>query len=100
MCVCYRNPNHRTNLNEILHEYTPQWGEGLQVGFDPYPNPQGQGGPKQGLACLCRLKCSIWQKLYKTKVVGRPSFSGGRSHFWICNLDLEGPGPHVLLDPW
>ncbi len=26
----------------------------------PYPNPRGQGGPKQGLACLCSLNCSIW----------------------------------------
>ena len=23
----------------------------------PYPHPQGQGGPKQGLACLCGLNC-------------------------------------------
>ncbi len=26
----------------------------------PYPNPQGQGGPKQGLLCLCSLNCLIW----------------------------------------
>ena len=26
----------------------------------PYPNPQGQGGPKRGLVCLCSLNCSIW----------------------------------------
>ncbi len=66
----------------------------------PYPNPLGQGGPKQGLACLCCLNHSIWQKLYETKVVGRPCFSGGRSPFRIRNLDLEGPGPNVLLEPW
>jgi hypothetical protein len=64
----------------------------------PYPNPLGQGGPKQGLVCLCRLIHSIWQKLYKTKVVGCPCFSGARSHFWIRNLDPEGPGPRVLLE--
>ncbi len=68
--------------------------------LSPYPNPRDQGGPKQGLLCLCSLNCLIWRKLYKTKVVGQPCFSGGGSHFWIRNLDLEGTGPHVLLEPW
>jgi len=27
---------------------------------NPYPNPQGQGDPKQGLVCLCSLNRSIW----------------------------------------
>ncbi len=52
----------------------------------PYPNPWDQGGPKHCLACLCSLNRSIWRKLYKTKVVGRPCFSGGGSHFLIHNL--------------
>ena len=55
---------------------------------------QGSGGPKQGLNCSTR-----W-KLYKTKVVGKVGFSGSRGYFWARNPDLEGPGPHVLLEPW
>ncbi len=100
MCVRYRNPNHWTNLNEIWHVYTPQWGKVRSWDLTPYPNPQGQGGPKQGLACLCSLNGSIWQKLYKTIDVGCPCFSGGGSHVWIRNLDPEGPGSHVLLELW
>ncbi len=42
----------------------------------PYPNPRGQGGPKDCLACFCSLNSSIWQKLFKTKVVGRPCLVG------------------------
>ena len=26
----------------------------------PYPDPRGQGGSKQGLACLCSLNCLTW----------------------------------------
>ncbi len=37
---------------------------------------------------------------YKNKVVGKVCFSGGRSYFWARILDLEVPGPHVLLEPW
>jgi hypothetical protein len=65
-----------------------------------YPNPQGQGGPKQGLGCMYSLNHATRQKFYKTKVVGQVSFSGGRSHLSAHNLDLEGPGPHVLLKLW
>jgi hypothetical protein len=65
-----------------------------------YPNPRGQGGPKQGLGCIYSLNHETRQKFYKTKVVGKECFSGGRSYFWACNPDLEGPGPHVLLEPW
>ncbi len=68
--------------------------------FSQYPDPQGQWGPKQGLESICSLNRETRQKFYKTKVVGKVCFSGGRSYFWSCNLDLEGPGPHVLLEPW
>jgi hypothetical protein len=34
-------------------------------------------------------------KVVKTKVVGCPCFSGG-----VTFLDPEGPGPHVILEPW
>ncbi len=61
---------------------------------------QESGGPKQVLVGIYSLNCTTRKKLYKTKVVGKVCFSGGRSCFWVCNLDLEGPGPHVLLEPW
>ena len=61
---------------------------------------QGSRGPKQGLECIYSLNYATRQKLYKTKVVGKICFSGSRSYFWARNLDLEGPGPHVLLEPW
>ncbi len=66
----------------------------------PYPYPWGQGGPKQGLACLCGLNRKTWWKHYKIKVVRDLCFSGGGSHFWTCNPDPEGPGPYVFLEPW
>ncbi len=66
----------------------------------PYPYPHGQGGPKWGLVPLCILNRSTWWKLYKTEVVVCPWFNGGRYNFQIPNLDPEGPGPRVLLEPW
>jgi len=60
----------------------------------------GQVGPKQGLGYIYSLNCATRRKFYKTKVVGKVYFSWGRSYFWARNLDLEGPGPYVLLEPW
>ena len=65
-----------------------------------YPDPWGQGGPKQGLGCIYSLNRENRQKFNKTKVVGKDCFSGGGSYFWAPNPDLEGPGPHMLLEPW
>ena len=65
--------------------------------LDPKP---GVGGPKQGLERIYSLNRETRQKFYKTKVVGKVCFSGGRSYFWARNPDPEGPGPHVLLEPW
>jgi hypothetical protein len=171
----YRNPNHWTNLNEIWHGDTPQWGKGLQLGFDPYHNPQGQGalngvwhasaastiplsmwlgqtfliqkikstsilfmayhmfalviwiwknlghmyfwscgqsfssihsnlavrgGGKMGLQWFCSLSHVTWQNIHNNKDKEHLNFIYGRSHVCICNLDLEGPGPHVLLEQW
>jgi hypothetical protein len=100
MLVYYRNPNRLTNLGKF----------GIGIYFDGrkvlsyvstlYPKPQGQGGPKQGLGCIYSGNHVTRQTFYKTKVVGQASFSGGGSHFSACNLDLEGPGPHVLLESW
>ena len=60
-----------------------------------YPDPQGQGGPKQGLGCIYSLNHGTKQKLYKAKVVGRACFSRDGSYVWARNPDLEGPGHHV-----
>ncbi len=65
-----------------------------------YPDPRGQGGPKQDLESIYSLNCETRQIFYKTKVVGKVCFSGGGSYFWAYNPDLEGRGPHVLLEPW
>jgi len=59
------------------------------------------GALKQGMGCIYSLNHETRQKFYKTKVVGKDHFRGwGGSYFWDPNPDLEGPGPHVLLEPW
>ncbi len=58
-----------------------------------YPDPRGQGGPKQGVGGIYSLNCETRQNFYNTKVVGKDHFSGGGSYFWAHNPDLEGPGP-------
>ena len=63
-------------------------------------DPRGQGGPKQGLESIYSRNRETRKFFYKTKVVGKVCFSGGGSYFWARNPDLEGPGPHVLLEPW
>ncbi len=76
-------------------------GERLIAGIrPPCPNPQGQGGPKWGLGASAASTVQFGENFIKTKVVGNPHFSEGRSYFQIPNLDLEGPGPHILLEPW
>ena len=68
-------------------------------GFQPgTPHPRYRAC-KGGMGCLWRLNHAFWQKLYKTKVARGPQFSGCGSPFWTPNLDPEGPGPHVLLEP-
>ncbi len=66
----------------------------------PGVDPRGQGGPKQGLESIYSRNRETRKIFYKTKVVGKVCFSGGRSYFWARNPDPEGPGPHVLLEPW
>ena len=75
-------------------------GKVLKIVSTLYPDPRGQGALKQGMGCIYSLNRETRQKLYSTKVVGKDCFSGGGSYFWDPNLDLEGPGPHVLLEPW
>ena len=70
----------------------PRWTPGV--------DPRGQGGPKQGLESIYSRNRETRKKIYKTKVVGKVCFSGGGSYFWARNPDPEGPGPHVLLEPW
>ena len=75
-------------------------GKVLKIVSTLYPDPRGQGALKQGMGCIYSLNRETRQKFYKTKVVGKDHFSRGGSYFWDPNLDLEGPGPHVLLEPW
>ncbi len=72
-------------------------GKVLSWVLTPYPDPQGQGPPKWEQGCLNH---AIWQKIYKSKVVGPTCLSWDRLYFLAHNLDLEGPGPHVLLEQW
>jgi hypothetical protein len=76
--------------------------KGQAIGYVSAPgvDPRGQGGPKQGLESIYSRNRETRKTFYKTKVVGKVCFSGGGSYFWAQNLDLEGPGPHVLLEPW
>ena len=66
----------------------------------PGVDPRGQGGPKQGLRASTAATVRLGKFFYKTKVVGKVCFRGGGSYFWARNPDPEGPGPHVLLEPW
>ncbi len=102
VCVCVRNRNpHRwTNPHQIWYRGLTLQGPGHRLCFGPWVDPRGQGGPKQGLESIYSLNGETRQKVYKTKVVGKVCFSGGRSYFWARNPDLEGPGPHVLLEQW
>ena len=68
-------------------------GKVLKIVSTQYPDPRGQGGPKQGLECIYSLNRGTRQKFYKTKVVGKDCFSGGGSYFCDANPDLEGHGP-------
>ena len=88
VCVLYRSPNLWTNWDVIWHGGGPR---GLEVlgGWPGTPHTLGMG-------CLWSISCI----LVKTKVAVRPWFSGGGSPVWAPNMDLEGPGPHVLLEPW
>ena len=65
-----------------------------------YPDHGVWGEPKGCPVGFCSLSSTFWWKLYQTKVAGHPQFCGGRSPFRTPNLDLEGPGPSVLLEPW
>jgi hypothetical protein len=101
-CVQYRNPHCWTNPHQIWYEGLTLQGPGHRLCFVPGGGPQGQGGPKQGLESIYRCNRETRKNIYKTKIVGKVCFrgGGGESYFWACNLDLEGPGPHVLLEPW
>ena len=66
----------------------------------PYPDPRVHEAQKGGLVGFWSLSRVFWRTLYKTKVAGHTQLSGGRSPLWTPNLDLEGPGPGVLLEPW
>ncbi len=46
-----------------------------------YPDPRGQGALKQGMGCIYSLNRETRQKFYKTKVVGKDGFRGGRIIF-------------------
>ena len=86
VCVLYRSPNHWTDWDEIWHGGGPQgWKVLGGGGLTWYPHPPGTGcingvrGASEASAILAKTE--------------------GRSPFWTPHLDLEGPRPHVLLEP-
>ena len=92
VCVLYRNPNCRTDQDEIWHRGVPQERKGSWVGFDLVPpTPQLQGA-QRGSGGLWSLNCAFWRKLYRTKVAWHPQISGGLP-IWTPNPDPKGPGP-------
>ena len=73
----------------------------IWLGWTPSTLAPGfEGGQKGILVGFWSLRCAFWRTLYQTKVAGHPQLSGVRSPVWIPNLDLEGPGPSGLLEPW
>ena len=67
MSVLYRNLNRWTDLDEIWHGGGPRGGNVMGGGFNQVPSTPG---------CVWSLSCAFLQKLYETKVVGHPQFSG------------------------
>ena len=72
----------------------------LGGGSTQYPHPPGMGCVKGVRGSSGASAAHFGKSFIKTKVAGCPQFSGGRSPFWTPNPDLEGPWPHVLLEPW
>ena len=91
--VLYRNPNHWTDLDEIWQVGGPWGWEGSWGVSTQYPHPRVQG--VSGASAVHFGKNFIKQKLQ-----GAPDLEGVGHHFWAPNPDLEGPGPHVLLETW
>ena len=119
--VLYRNPNRWTDWDEIWHKGGTQGCEGTWGGISTcnpprkwvcvrksylvrsdtlYPDPGVPGGQKRGLVGFWSLSCAFWWILYKTKVAVHHQLSEGRLPLRTPNLDLQGPGPSVLLKPW
>ncbi len=70
VCVRYRNPNHWTNLNEIWHEYTPQWGKVCSWDSKPHtPTPGVRGALNIVWRASAASTVRFGENFYKTKVV-------------------------------
>ena len=65
-----------------------------------YPPPPGTGCIKgvQGVSGASAMH--FGKNFIKQKLRGAPDLVGVGHHFWAPNPDLEGPGPHVLLETW
>ena len=76
-------------------------GEKVLGGFQPStPPPPGTGCIKgvQGVSGASAVH--FGKNFIKQKLQGTPDLVGVGHHFWAPNPDLEGPGPHVLLETW
>ena len=102
VCVLYRRPHRWTYRAQIWHggPHLPQGGYRIHFVPEHLPPPPGGGRPKSGSGDPCSPNGAFLWKFHKTKVAGRPWFSGGGSPFWAPNPHPEGPGPPVLLEPW
>jgi hypothetical protein len=83
VCVCaqYINTHRWTNPHQIWYGGLTLQGPGHRLCFDPGVDPQGQGGPKQGLESIYSRNRETRKTIYKTKVVAKVYFSVGRSYF-------------------
>jgi hypothetical protein len=70
----------------------------LKIVLTLYPDPQGQGALNRVWGASIASIVRLGKNFIKTKVVGKICFSGGGSSFWARNPDLDGPGPHMLLE--
>ncbi len=80
VCVCVSGIEIHT-VGPILTKFGmgPKLYKGQVTGYvlAPRVDPQGQGGPEQGLESIYSLNYETRKKIYKTKVVGKVYFRWG-----------------------